>query len=59
MDQPRPLEPHSSLYDYDRSGNHTLIFGAKFNELLTDRLDDVSEIRPDNLVINGDAMDTK
>ncbi|XP_045781984.1 laccase-2-like isoform X1 [Maniola jurtina] len=59
VDQPQPLEPHSSLYDYDRSEDHTMIIGTKFNELLTGRLEDINEIRPDNLVVNGDEMDTK
>lgn len=59
VDQPQPLEPHSSLYDFDRSEDHTMIIGTKFNELLTGRLEDINEIRPDNLVVNGDEMDTK
>ncbi|XP_023948181.2 uncharacterized protein LOC112053114 [Bicyclus anynana] len=57
--QPQPSEPHSSLYDYDRSEDHTLIVGAKFDDLLTGRLEDVSRIRPDNLVVNGEETDTK
>ncbi|XP_039747441.1 L-ascorbate oxidase-like [Pararge aegeria] len=59
VDQPQPLEPHASLYDYDRSEEHTLMVGAKFNELLTGHLEGVNQIRPDNLSVNGDEMDTK
>lgn len=55
INQPQPLEPHLSLYDYDRSGENTLIIGATFPELLTAKLEDVSELPPDALVINGDG----
>ncbi|CAB3242501.1 unnamed protein product [Arctia plantaginis] len=55
INQPQPLEPHSSLYDYDRSGENTLLIGATFPELLTAKLEDVSELPPDALVINGDG----
>ncbi|KAJ8725800.1 hypothetical protein PYW08_003983 [Mythimna loreyi] len=55
INQPHPLEPHSSLYDYDRSGENTLTIGAKFPELLTAKLEDVSRLKPDALIINGDG----
>ncbi|PZC81713.1 hypothetical protein B5X24_HaOG212157 [Helicoverpa armigera] len=55
INQPQPLEPHSSLYDYDRSGENTLTIAAKFPELLTAKLDDVSRLKPDALMINGDG----
>ncbi|XP_075969820.1 uncharacterized protein LOC142972506 [Anticarsia gemmatalis] len=54
INQPQPLEPHSSLYDYDRSAENTLTIGASFPELLTAKLEDVSQLKPDALVINGD-----
>ncbi|XP_045445904.1 L-ascorbate oxidase-like [Melitaea cinxia] len=52
VDQPQPLEPHASLYDYDRSDEHTLIVGARFPELLTARLEDTSYVPPDGIIIN-------
>lgn len=52
VDQPQPLEPHASLYDYDRSDEHTLIVGARFPELLTARLEDTSSVAPDSIIIN-------
>ncbi|KAJ8722548.1 hypothetical protein PYW07_003728 [Mythimna separata] len=55
INQPHPLEPHSSLYDYDRSGENTLTVAAKFPELLTAKLEDVSKLKPDALIINGDG----
>ena len=55
INQPQPLEPHSSLYDYDRSGENTLTIAAKFPELLTAKLEDVSLLKPDALIINGDG----
>ncbi|XP_022820277.1 laccase-2-like [Spodoptera litura] len=55
INQPQPLEHHSSLYDYDRSAENTLTIGAKFPELLTAKLEDVSKLKPDALIINGDG----
>ncbi|KAF9421889.1 hypothetical protein HW555_002329, partial [Spodoptera exigua] len=54
INQPQPLEHHSSLYDYDRSAENTLTIGAKFPELLTAKLEDVSKLKPDALIINSD-----
>ncbi|CAG4911775.1 unnamed protein product [Colias eurytheme] len=59
VDQPQPMEPHSSLYDYDRSQEHTLIIGARFPELLSASLNVINDIPPSSLVINGDAKGTK
>ncbi|XP_050344676.1 uncharacterized protein LOC126769838 [Nymphalis io] len=59
VDQPQPLEPHAGLYDYDRSDEHTLIIGARFPELLTARLEDANQIRPDSILVNGDEVSTK
>ncbi|KAH9637876.1 hypothetical protein HF086_013362 [Spodoptera exigua] len=55
INQPQPLEHHSSLYDYDRSAENTLTIGAKFPELLTAKLEDVSKLKPDALIINSDS----
>ncbi|XP_026724639.1 laccase-2-like [Trichoplusia ni] len=55
INQPQPLEPHSSIYDYDRSKENTLIIAAKMPELLTAKLEDVSKLKPDELIINGDG----
>lgn len=55
INQPQPLEPHSSIYDYDRSKENTLIIAAKMPELLTAKLEDVSKLKPDALIINGDG----
>ncbi|VVC95323.1 unnamed protein product [Leptidea sinapis] len=53
VDQPQPLEPHSSLYDYDRSKEHTLIFGARFPELISGSLDTFGDVKPNGVLING------
>ncbi|KAM3963142.1 uncharacterized protein ACR2FA_002903 [Aphomia sociella] len=53
VNQPQPLEIHSTLYDYDRSAENTLLIGAKFSKLFTASLDDMSQVAPDSLVING------
>lgn len=58
VDQPQPLEPHSSLYDFDKSNDHTLIIGAKFSALLTGSLER-KNTKPDSLVINGERKTTK
>ncbi|KPJ06233.1 Laccase-2 [Papilio machaon] len=58
VDQPQPLEPHSSLYDYDRSNEHTLIIAARFSELLSGNLDG-KQLKPDSLVINGEEKSVK
>ncbi|XP_013194946.2 uncharacterized protein LOC106138359 [Amyelois transitella] len=52
VNQPQPLEPHSALYDYDRSNENTIMFAAKFPELLTGNLEDVGRKVPNALVIN-------
>lgn len=54
INQPQPLEPHSSLYEYDRSSENTLTIASRFPELLTAKLEDVSHLPPDALIINGD-----
>lgn len=54
INQPQPLEPHASLYDYDRSEENTLVVGVRFPELLTAKLEDVSQLPPDALDINGE-----
>ncbi|CAH0721837.1 unnamed protein product, partial [Brenthis ino] len=59
VDQPQPIEPHASLYDYDRKDEHTMIIGVKFQELLTAKLEDVSQIKPNSLLVNGDNSNTK
>ncbi|XP_053625627.1 uncharacterized protein LOC128683739 [Plodia interpunctella] len=56
--QPQPLEPHSALYDYDRSNENTIMIAAKFPELLTGNLEDVVRKGPTNLVINEDEEDS-
>ncbi|XP_013180397.1 PREDICTED: laccase-2-like isoform X1 [Papilio xuthus] len=58
VDQPQPLEPHSSLYDFDRSKEHTLILAARFPEMLSGNLDG-KQLKPDSLVINGEEKSMK
>lgn len=53
VNQPQPFEPHSALYDFDRSNEHLLLVAAKFPELLTGNLE-VDNLRPTSLVINGE-----
>lgn len=59
VNQPQPLEPHASLYDFDRSEEHALIIALKFSQLLTGNLEDLSIIRPTSLTINGDEESFK
>ncbi|KOB79192.1 Laccase-25 [Operophtera brumata] len=59
VNQPQPLEPHSSLYDYDRSKEHSLLIGVKFPVLMTGNLEDMSHVAPESLLINGDKENTK
>ncbi|XP_031768453.1 uncharacterized protein LOC113517565 [Galleria mellonella] len=54
VNQPQPLDHHSALYDYDRSPEYTLLVGARFPMLFTANLEDMSQMAPDALVINGD-----
>ncbi|XP_068629840.1 uncharacterized protein [Battus philenor] len=58
VDQPQPLEPHASLYDFDKSKEHTLILAARFSELLTGNLDG-RLLMPDLLLINGEEKSSK
>ncbi|CAH4037261.1 L-ascorbate oxidase-like [Pieris brassicae] len=53
VEQPQPLEPHSSLYDFNRREEHTLVIGARFPQLLSGTLEDLTKVLPDGLVING------
>nr|ATG88100.1 laccase-2-like protein [Plutella xylostella] len=55
VNQPAPFEPHVDLYHYDRSEEHTLIIAADFSETLTGNLENLSEIKPVALNINGDT----
>lgn len=59
VDQPQPLEPHVSLYDFDRSDEHTMVFAAKFPELMTAKLEGASQMKPTSLLVNGDQVNTK
>ncbi|CAK1545224.1 unnamed protein product [Leptosia nina] len=59
IDQPRHLEPHSSIYDFDKSEDHTLVIGARFPELLSASLEDLTKIAPRSLIINKEESDTK
>ncbi|CAK1581693.1 unnamed protein product [Parnassius mnemosyne] len=58
VDQPQPLEPHSSLYDFDKSKDHTILLGARFSELLTGNLNG-KHLRPDSIVVNGEKKSSK
>lgn len=53
VNQPHPMEPHSALYDYDRSQENTLLVGAMFPVLMTGYLEDKKKLQPSSLVING------
>ncbi|CAH2073524.1 unnamed protein product, partial [Iphiclides podalirius] len=57
VDQPQPLEPHASLYDFDKSKENTLTIGARFSALLTGN--SVKNMKPDSLVINGKGKSSK
>ncbi|XP_041977643.1 laccase-1-like [Aricia agestis] len=59
VDQPRPQEPHSSLYNFDNSDQNTILISAKFPELLTDRLTDKNTIRPEGIALNGESGNYK
>lgn len=59
VNQPQPLEPHSSLFDYDRSKENSLLIAAKFPVLMTGNLEDMSRVLPETLLINGDEQSTK
>lgn len=59
VNQPQPLEPHSSRYDYDRSKENSLLIAAKFPVLMTGNLEDMSGVAPQALMINGDEQNTK
>lgn len=53
VNQPSPFEPHSPLYDYDRSQENTLLMSTVFTKLFTASLGDLKEIRPIGIEING------
>ncbi|XP_059057139.1 uncharacterized protein LOC131850794 [Achroia grisella] len=53
VNQPQPLDHHSTLYDYDRSSENTLLIGARFPKLFTANLNDMSQLAPDTIIING------
>lgn len=59
VNQPQPLEPHATLYDYDRSTENTLLFAVKFPRLLTGNLEDTARVQPTELTINGDDENFK
>ncbi|XP_063531559.1 uncharacterized protein LOC134742378 [Cydia strobilella] len=59
VNQPQPLEAHSSLYDFDRSQENTLIVAAKFPELITPKWEDSSQLKPSSLLVNGQEEDFK
>ncbi|XP_072943842.1 uncharacterized protein [Epargyreus clarus] len=59
VDQPQPLEPHVSLYDYDRGEENTLMIAAKFPSLLTGIIEDLSQVLPTSLAINGNEDRSK
>ncbi|XP_063821940.1 uncharacterized protein LOC135071964 [Ostrinia nubilalis] len=59
VNQPQPLEPHSSLYGYDRSTENTLLIAAVFPQLLTGNLEDASGMQPNAMTINGDEGNFK
>ncbi|KAG6448378.1 hypothetical protein O3G_MSEX005450 [Manduca sexta] len=59
VNQPQPLEPHASIYDFDRGNENSLLIGAKFPVPLTGSLEDTSQIQPNALVINSDEETTK
>lgn len=59
VNQPQPLEPHSAMYDYDRSEENTLLTSAVFAELLTGNLKDLNDVKPVALHLNGDESSSK
>ncbi|CAG9783902.1 unnamed protein product [Diatraea saccharalis] len=59
VNQPQPQEVHAALYDYDRSVENTFVIGAQFPALLSANLEDVAQLPPNSLVINGDDENFK
>lgn len=56
VNQPVFLEPYSSLYDYDRTDQSTIMVSASFPKLFTGNLEDLSKIKPTSLYVNGEEI---
>lgn len=54
VNQPSPLEPNSFLYDYDRSEENTLLISAVYDELFSGNLNDMSNVKPVAIRVNGE-----